>query len=738
LRKIKITGNPTLQATTLQRQISLRTGRPFSASALNKTVGRLKKLYISRGFLNATIRPENFRFDQDSNTLDLDLFLDSGPFIYVDLAGASVPRKRLVELVPIYEEGSLDRDLINEGKKRLADYFQGQGFFDVKVKSEDPIEVPEQNAYQVNYTIERGEKQKVTSLEFPGMSHFQPGQITPSLEIRTAGWTHRGNFSEELLARDVETLRNLYSGEGFEQAQIEGRIEKDRRGKNLRVSFHLQEGNRTTVEAVSVIGPRQFSGEELVQALQLQPARPFSPITLEEDKRKLQALYEDRGFADFQLETAVERPQPGKVRLQYRVEEGASSKVGDLHVLGNELTRRKVITRNINFHEGYFFSRTRLLSSEQRLYNMGLFQRVNILPLNVRPPNHDRPVLIRVEDASPIVLAYGLGYEARQDYKGLQGLRGTFDISHNNLFGLARSLSFRATAGYRLQRGQITLKDPRLFNWEMEGLALIYAERERRTSFVSDRNNASLQILKKRGAADNFFLRYSYETVDLSDKYVNPLATGQEYLGKLNLSSFSTAWLRDTRDDPLDPQKGFFHTANFLVTAQAIGSEANYVEFYGQTQAVKKIGPGTVVATSFRLGLIEPFGRQDNGLPMQVPITERFFAGGPNTLRGFKLDRAGPLDPTTGNPVGGNAMIIGNVELRHLLTRNFMVAPFYDTGNVFFLTRNVRLSGFSNTLGLGFRYKTPFGPLRLDVGYNLDPTPGQKNPLLFFTIGNPF
>jgi outer membrane protein insertion porin family len=737
LQQYSIQGVTALRPETIRRKIKVRSGRPFDRERLEKDLNRLKKLFASRGFLSAKIQTGNFRYSSENNSMTFDFLINAGPYIYVDLHGAKVPRKKLFDLVPFYEEGSIDQDLIAEGKRKLQDFFQRQGFFDVKVEAEDPIAVPEQNAYQVNYTIEKGKKQRVKSLQLNGLNHFSDPQVRPFLQTRTSSLIHRGNFSEDSLVQDKSFLHSLYRDAGYQQIQIEPSYGRDPSGRNLRVSFDIKENQITRVAKVELEGNRKLDTKQLISKLKLSPGTAFSEARLEEARKALHSVYEEAGFAEVKISPQYEL-NGLNAQVKFLIEEGESYRVSDIYVLGNELTRRKVITRNILFHEGYFFNESKVLQSEQSLYSLGLFSRINITPLNVRQPDHYKPVLIRIEDASPLILAYGVGYENHADYRGVKGVRGTFDVSNNNLFGLARSLSFRAIASYRIQRGQLTFKEPRLFNHDLEGLVFLYAENERRVSYVSQRNNATLQILKQRKKLDNFFFRYSYETVDLSDQYVNPLATGGEYLGRLHLSSLSTSWLRDTRDDPLDPQRGFFHSASCLYTSRAIGSEANYVQLFGQSQWAHKLNSGNVVASSLRLGLTFPFGTMKDGKPGEVPITERFFAGGPNTLRGFKLDLAGPLDPGTGKPLGGNAQFIGNVELRHSITNNFVIAPFYDTGNVFARVRDIRINQFTNTVGLGFRYKTPFGPLRLDVGYNLNPVEGAKNPIFFFTIGNPF
>jgi outer membrane protein insertion porin family len=728
---------PALRPETIRRKIKSRQGRPFDRERLEKDLNRLKKLYASRGFLSAKIQTGNFQYTPENNSLKFDFLINAGPYIYVDLRGAKIPRKKIFDLVPFYEEGSIDPDLIAEGKRKLQDYFQRRGYFDVKVEAEDPVAVPEQNAYQVNYNVVRGKKQQVKSLQFQGLNHFDISKVQPFLQTRSSRWMHHGNFSEDSLTADKSFLQTLYRDAGYHQARVDPSFERDPSGQNIRVSFDIQENQITRVGSVALDGNQKLNTMELIPALKLSSGTPFSEARLEEARKALQSAYEEKGFAEVKISPQFDL-NGLNAQVKFLIEEGEAYQVSDIFVLGNELTRRKVITRHILFHEGYFFNETKLLQSEQRLYSLGLFSRVNITPLNVRQPDHYKPVLIRVEDASPLILAYGIGYENHADYRGVKGIRGTFDISNNNLFGLARSLSFRAIASYRIQRGQLTFKEPRLFNHDLEGSVFIYAENERQVSYVSQRNNATLQVLKKRKNLDNFFFRYSYETVDLSDQYVNPQATGGEYLGRLHLSSLSTSWLRDTRDDPLDPRRGFFRSASCLYTSRAIGSEANYVQLFAQSQWAHKLNSENVVASSLRLGLTFPFGTMKDGTPGEVPITERFFAGGPNTLRGFKLDMAGPLDPETGKPLGGNAQFIGNVELRHSITNAFVIAPFYDTGNVFARVQDIRINQFTNTVGLGFRYKTPFGPLRLDIGYNLHPVEGAKNPIFFFTIGNPF
>ncbi|MBM3802683.1 MAG: outer membrane protein assembly factor BamA [Acidimicrobiia bacterium] len=722
---IDIAGSPLLDRTEILQTIRLRPGGYFDGEALKTDLERLHKLYADRGFLNATLRLEELQYEPSSNSLRIRIQIESGAFVYIELTGGKIPKKQLRELVPIYEEGSIDADLIEEGRRAVADYFQRKGFFDVTVGKE-LIEVPSENAYQVNYTIDRGKRQKVVSIEFVGANHFGRSQLLQVLAIRVGGLTNRGTFSGDLLKQDAENIKTLYLRDGFEQVSVEPAFKKDAEGVNIAATFTVREGPRTVVSTVEIQGDAAPHSEAL-PGLNLSPGRPFSQSLLQDDRRLIESRYLERGFTEVKIEDAVERLEDNRIKVTYTVSEGQAIRVADIHIVGSRQTRGKVIGRNITFHEGDPLSQEQLLTSQQQLYGLGLFNRVDVVPVNVVQSDAYRPVIIRLEDSSPIILGYGGGYQDRE------GPRGTIELSHNNLFGLARSISFRTRASFREQRGQITYKEPRLFNRDLDSFVTLFAERTRRVSFNTTRTNAALQVLKRFRTVENFFVRYNFETVDLSDVRVNPLATGQANLGTLKLSTFSTAWLRDTRDDPIEPAKGFFNTLNLSAASRTYGSQANLVSFFGQSQFYRPVSQNAILATSLRLGLIAPYG-----VTPEVPISERFFAGGSTTLRGFGLDEAGPLDAESRAPLGGNALIIANVELRIPVTQSFAVAPFCDTGNVFARVKEVKLSSFSNTLGFGFRYKTPFGPLRVDVGFNLSPPSGFPARQIFFTIGNPF
>jgi outer membrane protein assembly complex protein YaeT len=415
----------------------------------------------------------------------------------------------------------------------------------------------------------------------------------------------------------------------------------------------------------------------------------------------------------------------GGMGVTFQISEGESYKVGRILVAGNTLTKEKIIRRNSRLYEGMPYNPEELLEGQQRLYATGLFNRVDIVPLDQSLPGI-RNIVVQVEDARPILLTYGVGYQE------FYGLRGTVEISHNNLFGLDRSISVRVRGSQREQLFQATYREPWLFNHPWDGFATLYAEHAERPFFTASRIDFSFQALKRLSTTRNLLLTASYQTVNLQDIRVNPFAERfPEERGIIQIARVGASWIRDRRDDPLNPATGSYNTTTFQVASQLLGSEVNFTSLFNQTSYYRPVPKG-VLASSIRFGWNQPFGSTS-----QLPITERYFAGGSTTLRGYDLDEAG----------NGNALLIGNVEYRVPLPifpiSGVGGALFYDTGNAFGTITTIRYSEFTHSAGFGLRYQTPLGPARLDVGFNLKPRTlptGQKEERVqvFFTLGNPF
>ncbi|MFN8007034.1 MAG: POTRA domain-containing protein [Terriglobia bacterium] len=340
VESIKITGSPQLEEKEILAKIKLRPGQVYRANKVRRSLQRIRKMYSERGFLNANIRLESVQYDAKSNSVQVRIFIDSGSFVYIELTGGKISRKTLRQIVPIYEEGSIDSDLIEEGRKNVEDYFKRKGYFDVTVTSEF-IEVPAQRAYQINYNIDRGTRQRVVSVTFPGAAYFDRKQLLAPLQTQPGSLTSKGRFSPELMQQDAERLRDLYVQDGFEDIQITPSYENDPSGVNVAVRFQINEGKQTFVSQVTLAGNSVLTNEELLKATSLKAGSPFSSKKLDEDRRVIESKLLELGYPDAAVESKTQRSPEQKIEIHYAVSEGVKFQVGDVYVVGNRLTHEK-------------------------------------------------------------------------------------------------------------------------------------------------------------------------------------------------------------------------------------------------------------------------------------------------------------------------------------------------------------------------------------------------------------
>jgi outer membrane protein insertion porin family len=737
-------GEQTFTEKELLDAFGLKSGKEFSNSKVDKGVSEIRQKFTELRFLNTRVTAER-NYAGATNTVDLLIKIQPGQFALVQAREFDISNKKIRELVPIYEEAAVDPDLVEEGRVRITRYMQQQGYFDATVEAE-LIEVapPLGNAIQINYVITPGAKHEIVDVRIEGNQFFATDEIRRRIKTRKGELLDHGAFSADVLEEDRRTIEAMYRNAGFENTSVIAAPEDV--DHNLTVVFRINEGKRLSVTAIDIVGNTRIPSEDLRNAISVHEDDIYTPAAVDEARAVLTQYYYARGYADARVERSIERSavNVNGVRVQFQITEGDPYLIGSILVAGNTLTADKVIRRDSRLKEYTPFNPEAILEAQQRLYATGLFTRVEIAPLDQGIPNV-RNVLIQVEDAKPISLVYGVGYEE------FEHVRGTFEVSHNNLFGLHRSITFRTRASSRERLGQATYREPRLFNHELDGFLSTFAEHTERPLFSANRIDFSIQVLKRFSTQTNFLVSSSYQTVNMGDKRINIHAIDDpSQLGPCRvcqIGRIGTSLIHDRRNDPLNPTAGSFNTTTFQVANGIFGSELNFTSLYNQSSLYFPLRSG-VLATSFRFGWNHPYGKTAELAPdqtQQLPATERYFAGGSNTLRGFGLDEARPRSDL--NLEGGNVMTIGNVEYRVPL-RSFPFsgvsgALFYDTGNVFRRIGDLRLGEFTHTAGFGFRYQTPLGPARLDFGFNLNPArrpDGTPEPRMkvFFTLGNPF
>ncbi len=761
------TGAITLQNTSpfanekLLEQAKLKPGEEFNSQKLKKATDKLRAYLIKQDYLGARAILHRGSYDAASNTVPLAFEVVAGSRVRVEVTGAKVPLKELKKRVPIYTEGAVDPDLLLEGRRELRDYFERQGYFEVTVDytvalaepTGKKVEGPQEQL--ITYKINRGPQQRLAGVGFEGNKYFDKEMLRERLSIQPAAYASPGRFSQRILDTDAQTVRDLYIANGFMQADVKTQIERDFHGKHndLFVHFRVEEGQQTLVGKLTLEGDNTLKEDKLRGVIGSAPGEPYSNVNVTADRDNILALYYNDGFPEAQFSVKVEElPAAGnhpRIGLTYSITEGTQIRVTQVFLGGYEHARRAVIAREVQVEPGEPLREGDVIETQRLLYNLNVFSRVTVAAQNPDGEDPDKAVEVIVDEAKRYTLAYGIGIEVqRLGGEGSGAAAGALDASpritlefaKTDLTGRGDTLSFKVRASLLQGRALASYTLPNLFNKPAFSFqATLFADKSRDvTTFTSTRYEGSIQLAQRISKATTLLYRYTYRKV-LVDPFSLHIAPEQIPLFSQPtlVSEVGASWVRDRRDNPADATQGAFNSLDLSVAEKEIGSSASFTRIFFQNSTFYRLGSKLVFARAVRFGWQETFG---NTVSSDIPLPERFFAGGDASLRGFGLNQAGPRDPVTGYPVGGQAELFFNQELRfpmHLpkLGSKLGGAIFYDGGNVFsrlgtitfrtapsaFSQSTGALSYFSHTVGFGFRYATPIGPIRVDLAYQLNP-----------------
>jgi outer membrane protein insertion porin family len=822
LSTVDLLNNTEYRGAELLKLFRLKPGKELTIARVQSATDRIRKFLEKKGHLSGRVSARRGEYSLTSNSIPLTLEVTAGPTVRITVQGAKFSKRNLKRLIPIYQEASVDPDLLEEGRRNLRERLEREGYFDASVdyvvadntakSGNADLKMQEET---ITYKVNRGNRYKKLRIEIAGNHYFNTGLLLSRLSITPSSLFVRPRFSQRLLDADVLSMKNLYAANGFLSAKVGGSTpsEQKQKGGELLVRFEIDEGKQTLVSSLKLEGMSAVSEEELRGVLGSLPGQPYSEISVASDRDNILALYFNQGFPNATFSwTAVpdtskdseaittkdnspkdpakdpaedssrtakgnsfERGQP--MKLIYKIQEGAQVMVRRVFLTGYNHTRPRVIQRQVKVEPNGPLREGDVVESQQKLYNLGVFNRVTIDAQNATGTDPEKDVVVLVEEAKRYTIAYGGGFEVQRlasttNPTGGQveaSPRGILEISKQNLTGRADSLSFKLRGSFIQGRALLAYTAPQTLNKKnLSFQATAYVEKTQDiNTFTQTRYEGNLQITDQLTSRSSFLVRYAFRKVALSNLNI-PSEEVPLFNQPTLVSEFSTTWFRDTRDNPADASKGSFNTADFSLAGTAIGSSASFMRVFLQNSTYRPITRNWSFARSIRLGILRPYAstvslsfptQTQTPLPQVIPLPERLFAGGGTSLRGFALNQAGPRDDITGFPVGGQAMLILNQELRFplklpIVGTSLGGALFYDGGNVYSrLSRiNLRWSSpepvfkvaypgknpgrfnptmcelnctnelnyFSHTVGFGLRYATPVGPIRIDLGYALN------------------
>ena len=762
----------------------IKPGKQYSLKRLNAATTFLQQQLGSQHFLAARVKLVSTLYNPETNRTDIRYDITQGPRIEIKLAGAHVWGRTQKKLIPMYQENAVDPDLVNEGAQDLTSYFQSKGFFGAKVQSK--VQRDPSGGVTVLYQINKGPRGKVEAIEFHGNEHFSDKDLKSYVPVtkRTPlmPFSH-GKYSEQLVRKSVKNIEGLYRGAGYSQVKVTPNVvNKD---NELQLAFQVEEGVRDVVESLQVEGNKSLTQQELApKGMNLEPGKPYSTLLLTKDRDQIMATYLDKGYLNVTFKSKVEhtKDHPHHVHVIYQVEEGPQVHTASVDPVGAQHTRPEIIARNANIKVNKPLSETALLRGESQLYTLGVFDWASV---DTRAPITDDPnaaVLVKLHESKRNTIAYGFGFQVinrggsipsgtialpglppvglpqkfTTSQKTFWGPEGSIEYTRRNFRGRAETVTLSAFGGRLDQRGSASWANPTFWNTGWSSTVRLSAERTSENPIYTARLGSAgweFQHYLDKDRQKSVIFRYNFSRTNLSNIVIPDLVQPEDQ--NVRLSSLGASFSRDSRDNPLDAHKGIYESAELDLNPAFLGSNTSFGRFLGQVAYYKSLTSDSslVWANSLRLGMEHAFGGA------HIPISESFFSGGGSTLRGFSLNGAGPQrevlvcpaeNPNCGEkisvPVGGNQLVILNSELRFPLGISVPFvggalggAAFYDAGNVYTSVnfKNV-FTDITHTVGFGVRYKTPVGPVRVDIGHLLNAPPGVKTYQFFLTLGQAF
>ena len=769
---IEIVGAPALGHAELLARLGVASGAPYQRETLN---GRIEK-YIedrrSKGYYEAKILPV-VRLSTDQRIADLTLTVVPGPRVRVVFTGDPLPSDRRAELVPVQREGSVDEDLLEDSSNRIEEYLRGQGYRDARAphaRGETGGELV------ITFTVTRGQQFKVARYEISGNASMALSDVEPSLRLRDGQ-----PFAAARLDADVQTIEELYHRRGFAAARVDTAVEIVTQTPPpapvpVSVRAVINEGPSTTIDAVTFSGNQALAEPALRARARLRPGTPYVPGQLAADRDAIQLAYQDLGYESASVEAKPEFSRDDThVAVTFVIHEGPQVFVDHVLIVGNVRTTTGTIERELQVKAGDTFSLAAINESQRRLTALGLFRRARITELR-HGGETTRDLLVTIEEAPPTTVGYGGGVEVgRVVVAAPEGEvaserfdvapRAFFEIGRRNVFGKNRSLNVFSSVAFHSQESAAnveyraigTFREPRVFDTAADAFVNTTFEQQRRSSFNFSRRSLSADIARKVTRAVSITGSYQIQRTSVFDERLDegdkPLI--DRLFPQFRLSSFTSSLIRDTRDDAVDPSRGQYASLSGQLAGRAIGSQIGFAKGFLTAQLFRTIPHSNriVFAGNARFGLASGFPREAPGTDGQLevirdlPQSERFYAGGDTTIRGFALDRVGTrhipaqADDTLDAdllPVGGNGLVIFNAELRAPIAGGLGIVGFLDTGNVFSRVADIDLMQLRTAVGSGVRYKSPFGPIRFDLGFKINRQPGEGLTAWFISFGQAF
>lgn len=726
IAEIKIEGNDRIEDDAIRRVLTIQVGDPYSESQVAQ---ELKAIYGLDYFEDVKVDVS----DSPAGKVVKFIVVEKPVVSQIDFTGnRMVDREKLEEVLGYNLYTILKPQDVVASVDNLKNLYREKGYYNAKIDYE--LEPLGEKRVGVKYKITEGSRLYIRNIEFLGNEFYSDRKLRSVMETKTRGilsWiTDTGILKKDALKTDAEAVQEFYFNNGFIHARVgEPQVEITEDGIDIKIS--VEEGPRFKVGKVDVAGDLIFDKEEILDELKIRKQKYFNREIMRKDVGVIRDMYANKGYALVRIRPdSTEHQDTSVVDITFQIEKGVLVSFERISIMGNDKTMDKVIRREVEFDEGDLFSAEKLRQSNINLYKLGYFDDVELVTSKGSADNK-MDIKIKVKERPTGAFSFGAGYSSYNQVFGM------VSISQDNLFGTGRKLKVQATLGGRLDEYVLSFTEPWLFDRRITaGFDIFLRDDEydtfnRRGSGFALRGGYPLWEEQKIRLSG----RYMFEHVEIKDVSTYASQAVKDLEGTRITSSLAFQLKRDTKNRNFNPTEGSDNSFNVVYAGGVLGGDNHFVKY--------TLDSGWFIPTPIED--VTLFARGKIGYATELksdglPLYEKFFLGGINSVRGYKWYSISPRDPATDDKLGGEKMLLFNVELIFPLIKSagIMGVVFFDQGNVWTSDQDYDISDLRRGYGAGVRYYSPMGPLRLEYGRALDPYSGEAEEVWEFSVGTFF
>jgi outer membrane protein insertion porin family len=748
-------GTGPFQPPELISRLGLKPGDAYSQRAARDDAERLQTWLIQKGYRTARVDAPAEQLNPEKNAVGLTYPIQVGPLVTLQVIGADEKQLQKRDLLPVLGNQGYDAALILQSTERLQDFYQRDGYYKAKIDWDPPR--TEGGVLKLVLRIVPGPKYTLRDVSFSGNKAFGDDRLAPLMATSPRSLLNLGSgrLVDSQLRADLENLRSFYGLQGYARAEV-GPPQIAEHGGDLSLVIPVREGPRQQLVSLKLQGVEALDPKALRRQMPLKEGGPFHPFLLDQTLDVLRSAYRDKGYADAQVSARTDwNAGESLADVTIEVFEGEQMVLDRVIVRGNQRTDGEVIRRTLGVRPGQPISETRRLEIERDLYRLGIFSGLQVELSRTGLGSSGEDLIVHVEEGLPRRVSYSLGLEygsadARQQWRP----RGGFSFINNNVGGRAYSLRTDVRVSELDQEIRVLFDQPTIGRLPVPLTDSVFFFNETKDHWNVVRWGGRVEAARSfndRRMSLAYDYRFVTTTIDPGFGLIDVERRDRPY----ELSSLISSFLWDRRNDPLLATRGWSSLVQVQYAFPFLSATGDFLKVFLQQTQYLSLGRPGVVALSLRAGGIEPFRHLHNedpevppGLPNRdVFIDERFFAGGATTHRAYGRDDLGvrgetlfarPTAPAQFSPVGGNGLLLLNLEYRFPVAGPVEGVLFYDAGNVWADWRSIDPNAVKSGAGIGVRYLSPIGPFRLDIGWKLDAERGEPRHVISLSFGNPF